>query len=90
MPVLCSVWQPVPQQIVVAHSQPSVSGAVAALQSARPELHAYVHVLVPASVVTHDGVPVVVLHAVQPPQADVALVCVSHPPVFGAVVLQSA
>jgi hypothetical protein len=88
--VLCSVWQLVPQQVGDEHSQPSVSGPFAPLQSSRPALHAYVHVFVPASVVAQVGVPVVVLHAVQPPHADVVFVCVVQPPVFGAAVLQSA
>ncbi len=35
------VWQPVPQQAGVAHSQPSVSGAVALLQSEVPALQVY-------------------------------------------------
>jgi hypothetical protein len=37
------VWQPVPQQPGVAHSQPSVSGAVAWLQSEAPALQVYEH-----------------------------------------------
>jgi hypothetical protein len=84
MPFEWVVSQLVPQQ--PAHSQPSLSGAVAALQSARPGRHAYVHV--PA---THDGVPVVVSHALpQPPQFDGMASDDSHPLVSGGNVLQSA
>jgi hypothetical protein len=44
----------------------------------------------PASVSLHEGVPVVVLQAVQPPQVDSEDAELSQPPVFGAVVLQSS
>jgi hypothetical protein len=37
------ISQPAPQHAGVAHSQPSVSGAAAALQSELPTLHAYEH-----------------------------------------------
>jgi hypothetical protein len=57
-----------------------------ALQSARPERHAYPH-LVPL----HEGVPVVMSHALpQPPQFDVLSSADSQPFVLGGVVLQSA
>jgi hypothetical protein len=86
MPVLCCVWQPVPQHAVPEHSQPSVSGAVAELQSNLPVLQVYVHV----EPVLHDGVPVLVLqtlpHALQ---FVVELSCVSQPLLSGAVALQS-
>ena len=39
MPFECVVWQLPLQHPGVLHSQPSVSGAVAALQSVRPALH---------------------------------------------------
>jgi hypothetical protein len=62
------VWHaPLLQHPGVAHSQPSVSGAVAALQSTRPALQVYEHV-----VPSHLAAPVIVLHAWwQPPQLEV-------------------
>jgi hypothetical protein len=70
----------------VAHSQPSTSGAVATLQSDRPVLHVYEHV-----VPLHLAEPVAVLHALlHPPQLDVDVSEVSHPLVSGAVVVQLA
>jgi hypothetical protein len=86
-PLACDVWQLVPQQPVPlpVHSHPSVSGAVAELQSNFPELHVYVHVAP-----VHAGVPVVVLHALpQALQFVVELSCVSQPSLSGAVFLQS-
>ena len=58
-PFECVVWHCPPlQHPGVAHSQPSVSGAMAALQSMRPALHLYEHV-VPLQLAG----PVFVLHA---------------------------
>jgi hypothetical protein len=50
-------------------------------------LQVYVHALPLHPPVATFSVPHVAPHA---PQFDVVLVCVSHPLVFGAVVLQSA
>jgi hypothetical protein len=71
----------------VTHSQPSVSGAVAALQSMRPELHLYEHV-VPLQL----AAPVVVLHAafLHAPHVAVDEREDSHPFVSGGVVSQFA
>ena len=63
-PFACAVWHLPPQHPGVVHSQPSVSGAVAALQSVSPVLHLYEHV-VPSQLAG----PVFVLHfAAHPPQ----------------------
>jgi hypothetical protein len=63
-----------------------VSGAVLALQSARPELHWYEHV-VPLQL----AAPVFVLHALlHEPQVAVDDSDDSHPFAFGAAVAQSA
>ena len=83
---MCVVWQPVPQQPGVAHSHPSVSGALPALQSASPELHWYEHV-VPLQL----AAPVFVLHAaLHEPHVVVDESDDSHPFVFGAAFAQSA
>jgi hypothetical protein len=85
-PSLCVVWQPVPQHAGVAHSQPSVFGAVPELQSLRPLLQLYVHVL-PLQL----GCPVLVLQAcLQAPQFEVELSGVSQPFVSGLVVLSQS
>jgi hypothetical protein len=84
----CVVWHPVPQHAGVAHSQPSVSGAVPALQSRRPELQLYEQV-VPSQL----GCPVFVLQifphapqlavdvfdASQPSKSPLSLTQSSHP-----------
>jgi hypothetical protein len=80
------VAHPVPQQLGVAHSHPSVSGALLALQSSRPELHWYVHVD-PVQL----AAPVLVLHALlHPPHDAVDERDDSHPFVLGAALTQSA
>lgn len=84
--MLCVVWQPVPQHAGVVHSQPSVSGAVPALQSVSPELHWYVH-LVPLQLAAPVFVVQTLLH---PPQVAVDDSDDSQPFVFGAVLEQSA
>jgi hypothetical protein len=84
-PLLCVVWQPVPQQPGLAHSQPSVSGALPELQSVRPLLQAYEH-FVPLQL----GWPVLLLQVTpQSPQFEVEFSGVSQPFVSGAVVVQS-
>jgi hypothetical protein len=78
-------WQELPQQPGVAHSQPFRSGGVW-LQSERPGLHAYAHV-----VPLHLGVPDVVSQTFpQPPQFAVVVALVSQPLRSGAVVVQFA
>jgi hypothetical protein len=80
------VSQLFPQHPGVAHSHPSVSGALLALQSIKPELHWYEHV-VPLQL----AAPVFVLQAVlHEPQVVVDESDDSHPFVFGAAVAQSA
>jgi hypothetical protein len=76
------------QQLGPAHSQPSVSGAVAALQSEKFAEHVYVHE-VP---VQESAVALVAWQTtLQPPQLVVVLVAVSQPSVSGGVLaLQSA
>jgi hypothetical protein len=70
----------------VEHSQPSVFGAEPALQSLRPLLQLYAHVL-PLQL----GWPVLVLHALpQPPQFEVESSGVSQPFVSGLVVLSQS
>ena len=87
MPFACVVWHLAPQHAGVAHSQPSVSGAVAALQSLRPALHLYEHVF-PLQL----AAPVFVLHAalLHAPHVAVEKRDDSQPFVSGAVVSQSA
>jgi hypothetical protein len=85
-PLVWVVWQLPLQHPGLAHSHPSVLGAVPALQSVWPLLHAYEH-FVPSQL----GWPVRVLHALvigQPPQLDVEFSEVSQPLVSGAVVVQ--
>jgi hypothetical protein len=83
---VCVVSHPVPQHPGVEHSHPSVSGALLALQSERPELHWYVHVE-PVQL----AAPVFVLHALlHPPHVAVDESDDSQPFVLGAVVTQSA
>ena len=85
-PLVCVVWHAPLQHPGVAHSQPSVSGAVAALQSLSPALHLYEHV-VPLQL----AAPVFVLHAaLHAPHVAVEESDDSQPSVSGAVVLQSA
>jgi hypothetical protein len=70
--------------VFVSVSHPSVFGA-ALRQSPHPLAHEYEHV-----VPSHVADPCAVLHTFpQAPQLDVVLVCVSQPPVLGAVVTQS-
>ncbi len=79
---MCLVSQLDPQQPGVAHSQPSVSGAVAALQSDAPLLHVYEQ-LPPLHASAEAFVAVQAMpHA---PQFEVVVVCVSHPSTSGAV-----
>jgi hypothetical protein len=87
MPFECVVWHCPPQHPGVAHSQPSVSGAMAALQSMRPALHLYEQV-VPLQL----AAPVFVLHAafLQAPHVAVDERDDSQPLVSGGVVSQSA
>jgi hypothetical protein len=79
-------WPPL-QHPGVAHSQPSVSGAVAALQSVRPALHLYEQV-VPSQL----AAPVLVLHAafLHAPHVAVEESEDSQPFESGGVVSQSA
>jgi hypothetical protein len=86
MPFECLVWQFPLQHPGVAHSHPSVSGAVAALQSMRPALHLYEHV-VPSQLAG----PVFVLHAfLHAPQVAIEKSDDSQPLVSGGVVSQLA
>jgi hypothetical protein len=86
MPFACLVWHFPLQHPGVAHSQPSVSGAVAALQSMRPALHLYEHV-VPSQL----AAPVFVLHALlHAPQVAIEKSEDSQPLVSGGVMSQSA
>lgn len=86
IPLACVVSHFAPQHPGVAHSHPSVSGAVAALQSLEPALHLYEHV-VPLQLAG----PVFVSQAfAHPPHVAVEASDVSHPFAFGGVVLQSA
>ncbi len=88
MPFEWLTWHAPPgQHPGVAHSQPSVSGAVAALQSARPALHVYVHVAplqeAPLLWVESQATP----HLLQLDTDDSEL---SQPSASGDVVVQSA
>ena len=86
-PFECAVWQaPMGQHPGVAHSQPSVSGAMPALQSVSPALHLYEHVA-PLQLAG----PVFVLHfAPHPPQLVVDESDDSHPLVSPPLVSQLA
>lgn len=90
-PFECTVWHAPLQHAgfagEVAHSQPSLSGGVPALQSMRPVLHLYEHV-VPLQL----AAPVFVLHAafLHPPHVAVDESDDSQPFVSPAVVSQLA
>jgi hypothetical protein len=86
MPLEWVLWHEVPQHAGVAHSQPSVSGAVAPLQSMRPALQLYVH-----EVPLQLAAPVVVLHAWwHAPQLEVDDCDDSHPSKLPAICTQSS
>jgi hypothetical protein len=85
--VECVVWQPDPQHPGVAHSHPSVSGAVAKLQSAWFAMHVYEQVVpLQLSAVALAGLQV----TPHPPQLLVVVVGVEQPAVLGGVGLQLA